>query len=301
MKIIKNLEEFIPEYQNMAISLGNFDGFHIGHRELIDELLSSPEEKKAVMTFDPHPLALIDRSVKIPLITPGESKYKMLLSQGIDYLFVMEFTEEFMKLSKEDFLKILVDKLRVTRIVVGFNYSFGYRGLGNADFLRSMQEKFDYTAVILDPVRIKNGVVSSTAVKKSILEGDFTLANAMLGRTFSVTGTVVHGKGLGKKIGLPTANLLLPEEQILPKNGVYAIHIIYDGKVYDGIANVGKNPTFGEEQIHIEAHILNFDEDIYGKEITVLFRKFIRGEQRFQGVEELVDQVRKDIASIDKI
>ncbi len=296
MRVIHDIDKFYPDYDSLALSLGNFDGCHLGHDKLIQTLKQSDCQKKAIMTFDPHPVTLFSKKEEvIKFITPGEERFRMLGMSEIDYLFVIPFTKEFSEMPYLSFLEKLLDSLRVKEIVVGFNYRFGHLGKGDAAVLKELALQYGYKATIVDPIMLDGKVISSTEIKNCIEEGKIDLANQMLGRAFSITGTVKKGKGLGKKIGFPTANVFPHKDQVLPKRGVYSAEVLYDDTIYKSLLNVGINPTFGQEQIHIEAYICDFEEDIYEKELTIYFNRFIRGERKFGSAKELAEQINRDL------
>jgi len=292
MTIYTHPDEYPVTGQDTAVCLGNFDGVHIGHRRLLAALAEAPEAHKTIVTFSPHPMSLL-REEPFTLITPGEERLRQLYSDGIDDILVLPFDRAFMQQDRGDFLRFLVSRMQVKRIIVGFNYTFGYKGLGDAEYLLAMQEELGYTACILPAVLTESGsVASTTAAKKAIFEGDFDTAREILGRPYHLEGTVVRGKGLGSRIGIPTANFFVDEEQFLPQNGVFAVRARVRDRYFAGVMNLGTNPTFGKEGRHLEVHLINYPGDpIYGEKIRVEFYRFLRPEKKFPSAEALIERI----------
>jgi riboflavin kinase/FMN adenylyltransferase len=283
----------------LAMALGYFDGVHMGHREVIMEAKQKAETlglASAVMTFDPHPSVVLGKNIQhVQYITPLADKIKIIESLGIDYLFIVHFTPEFANLLPQEFIDQYVIGLNVKHVVAGFDYTYGRMGKGTMEtLLFHSREQFTYTIV---PKYSKGDEkVSSTRIRSLLKGGAMKELESLLGRNYTTTGTVIHGDKRGRTIGFPTANVEVNEEYILPPLGVYAVKIFVDGTWYQGVCNVGYKPTFKEDAIRpsIEVHILDFDQDIYGHEVTIEWHLYLRKEQKFSGIEELVAQIEKD-------
>lgn len=305
MKIFYGLDELKSPLKNPVLTIGNFDGVHKGHKALFSKVKERAEHIdgiSAVMTFDPHPLKIMNRNSSPPIITPTPQKIELIEESGIDVLLCIKFTKDFASITAEDFVEnILVKRLGIKEIVVGYDYSFGYKRQGNIKLLKEMGEKYGYIVHVLSPVKINNTLVSSTTIRKLIMEGRLHEARPLLGRDYQVRGTVVKGKNRGARLlGFPTANLRLIDE-LIPKTGVYAVKLNFDNHTYDGVTNIGYNPTFDDKTLCIETHILDFSGDLLGKTIMINFIERLRDEKRFDGVDELATQISKDIEDAREI
>jgi len=307
MKIITSLEDTIDFEKNQTgVALGNFDGLHIGHQTLIVnlvEICKKKQLKSVVYTFRNHPKSLTDKNHQFKKIFSSEKKFNLLRELGVDYICYIEFNEEQRTLMPEQFIqKILKEKLNMGHAVVGFDYRFGYGAQGDIHLLKEFQEKYSYGLTVIEPVKIQDEVISSTSIRNFIREGNFQKANLFLGRHHSISGTVIKGKGLGKKFGIPTANISVESDLILPSYGVYFTKCIVENTIYCGITNVGNNPTVAgnENAVNIETHIFDFDKDIYGKEIEIFFYQKCRDEKKYSSVDSLVKQVKQDMVSAKK-
>lgn len=286
--------------KNTGVGLGNFDGLHIGHMALINTLISECRLnglQSVVYTFNKHPDTMLRKALISPLITTNEMKTRLLASTGLDTLCYQEFDEAFSRLSPEEFIKtILVDKLKIRLAVVGFNYRFGYMGKGDVEFLKRSGEKLGFRVIVVPPVKVNLEVVSSTLIREYIKRGKIERVFQLLGRHFSLYGTVVDGRRVGRTLGFPTANITAHPEMVVPANGVYITKTKYEDRWVNSITNVGIAPTLRNESVFsIETHLLDFNEDIYGKDIEVCFIHKLRGERKFENVEALKKQVAIDI------
>ncbi len=284
-----------------AIALGNFDGVHLGHQELIKEMIKIAKKNgytSSVLMFDNHTKSVIDG--KGPsLITCKKQRYDIIQALGVDLVYTMEFNQYIMKLSPEEFVtKVLIEKLNVKAVVVGNDYRFGYMACGDSQTLRELGREYGIEVKILEPLYIDGEIVSSTRVRKSILNGDIKLANKLLGRNYSIMGKVVQGKKIGNKLGFPTANMDPLGNYVLPKNGVYRTETIVDGIKYLSVSSVGYNPTFREDTIKIESHILGFARNIYDLNIELIFIEYLRDEKKFDTIELLKEQIWKDVKRV---
>ncbi len=298
MKIITSLEQLHSLDKPCVIALGTFDGLHLGHKDVImsaKEYAASRGEKLAVFTFSNHPLAFINpKSVPATLITQ-EQKYAYLEKWGVDLLIDIPFDAKLASLLPDKFLEKL-QAVNFNCLVVGENFTFGYKGAGNIATLAAYAKQNDCELIVRKLVSDNGTVISSTAIRQLIATGEVEQAKHMLGRAYALTGIVAVGNRRGNLLGFPTANLELQgSKAAVPAGGVYAVKVSTLDGIHLGMANIGKNPTFGDvEDARLEVNIFDFNEDIYGKEITVAFYKRIRGEQKFCGVEQLVLQIGKD-------
>ncbi len=286
-----------------AVALGNFDGVHRGHQQLLDETVRAAERlggDAVVLTFDPHPAAVLAPALAPTLITTRDRKLELFAERGITATVLEPFTRELAALTPEQFVaQVLVQTLGARHVVVGFDFTFGRKRAGTTAVLRAAGDAAGFTTQVVDAVRIGDVVASSTNVRDFVSAGDMAGARRMLGRNFDVEGQVVHGDGRGRTIGIPTANVA-SETQLSPARGVYAVWAtILDAARptrHAGVANLGTKPTFTEgDQVCLEVHLLDFDQDLYDRRVRVEFVQRLRGERRFSGVDALVEQIRLDI------
>lgn len=285
------------------IALGNFDGLHKGHLTLIDKVIDLAKENKGksiIYTFENHPKTLIDSNAKINLLLDNNNKEELLKDRNVDIVYLEKFTEEFMKKSPEDFIAYIVEKFKIKGIVVGFNYRFGYKNMGDTNLLKELSSKYNFEVFIMEPCKLKDKVISSTRIRKELLEGNIEDSNKMLTRPYFLEGKVVSGKQIGRTIGFPTANLEYSKFALLPKEGVYYTNIMWNDKIFKGITSVGNNPTVNGKNITVETFILEFNKDIYGDTIKVFFLKKIRDNKKFNSLEELKTQLSKDKSFSEK-
>jgi len=301
MEVIYNSINGDNKIKNAAgVGLGNFDGLHIGHMTLINTLINECKFfglDSVVYTFKKHPENILRKKLFTPLITTVNKKIQLLSETSLSYLYFDEFNETFSRMKPEKFVKdILVDRLNIRLAVAGFDYRFGYKGSGDVELLKELGEKYNYRVIIIPPVKIDNEVVSSTLIRSNIAKGNMDKVFKLLGRHYSISGKVQNGRRIGNTLGFPTANIQPESYLTIPQKGVYITKTLIDGILYEGITNVGSNPTISEQDfISIETHIFDFDEDIYGKDIEVFFISKVRNEKKFKSKDELVQQVKKDI------
>lgn len=296
MIIIDNDSQDVRKFNNY-IALGSFDGLHVGHLSLIYKVVELAENnngKSMVFTFKNHPKSFIDEANSPKLLIDNKKKTEVLNKNGIDIVCFKEFDYEFMKMSPKEFVEFLVLKYNAKGIVVGFNYKFGYKNLGNIELLKELQEQYGYELYVMDACLYKEEIVSSTRIRKAISDGDVLEASKMLNRPYSLIGEVIDGRKIGRTIGFPTANLKYDKNFILPGIGVYYTNIKVNNKIYKGITSVGSNPTVKGKKITVETYILDFDKDIYGEIVEVSFIKKIRNEKKFNGLDQLKAQIEKD-------
>ncbi len=308
MKIIQDLETIKTPFKSAVITIGNFDGVHIGHQALFHEVIEradSLDGTAIAMTFDPHPIRVISKNGHPPLITLVEQKMELIEKAGIDVLICIPFTMDFAALSARHFVEdILVKRIGMKVIIVGQDYTFGNRREGNVDLLMQYADELGFEVTVADWIqssRIGNNRISSTAIRKLVINGQMKRAGKMLGRNYQIRGTVTRGRDRGGKLlGVPTANISLYDE-LCPRVGVYAVIVKHEGKRYPGVANIGYSPTFDDHVFTVEAHILNFKKDIYGEKIMVDFVQRLRDEKKFSSIDELAEQISQDIADGRKI
>lgn len=287
----------IPE---LVMALGYFDGVHLGHQKVIIEAKKAAIEKglkSAVMTFDPHPSVVLSKSSKqVEYITPLKHKVDFIANMGIDYLFIVRFSNEFADLLPQEFVDQYIIGLNVKHAVAGFDFTYGKMGKGNMETMPfHSRKKFTYSVV--PELSANCEKISSTLIKSLIRDGQMERLPSLLGRYYTTTGTVVHGDKRGRTIGFPTANIDLAEEYLIPPLGVYSVRLLVKGKYHEGVCNVGYKPTFNKDMSDrpvIEVHIFEFNEDIYGQTVTIEWHMHLRREQKFSGIEELVAQIEKD-------
>ena len=283
-----------------GVGLGNFDGLHIGHMALINTLIREAQLNNlcsVVYTFTRHPENILRKKLITPLLLTEQKKIELLSEINLDCLYFDDFNEEFSRLSPEDFVKkVLIDKLNIKLAVVGYDYRFGYMGQGDVEFLKELGKKYGFRVVVIPPIKCANEVISSTRIRQSIIKGELETSYKLLGRNYSITAEVVSGRRIGNTIGFPTANIHPERFLVLPANGVYITKTLLDGKLYNSMTNVGYNPTFEDvKEKTVETHIIDFNQDIYGKKIEVFFLKKIRDEKKFESVELLKQQISKDM------
>ncbi len=288
--------------ENLAIALGFFDGVHLGHKAVINAAVDYAKKnniKSAVVTFRQSPYVALN-NVKPNYIITLEEKIKAIKKLGVDYLYLSDFTEDLAKQTASDYLKNLVDDLHPKMIATGFNHYFGYNKSGGVDYLRLMQQEYEYEFKEINPIKLNEDVISSTAIRKALSNGDIPKANSMLGYRFYVKNEVIKGRQIGRTIGFKTANLKMPEKMINIPDGVYAVEVEVLGKKHMGIANFGSNPTVTDDsQKLLEVHIIGFNQDIYGELVKVSFLVKIRNEKKFQSLTELKTQIEKDIECLE--
>ena len=277
-----------------------FDGVHFGHQSIINQLNTVAKNKNlesAILTFWPHPRIIFNPEDDLKLLNTIEEKTYFLEKHGIQHLFLQEFNEEFRNLTGEEFVKqILVDKLNVKYLIIGHDHTFGKNKSGNFDLLQSLSDELGFKVNQLEAIQQNDLNVSSTKIRIALSEGRIKDANEMLGYNYPLTGKVIHGKKLGRTIGYPTANIEVPINKLLPKSGAYVVEVYIDNQFYKGMLSVGTNPTIDDKSksLHTEVYILDFDQDIYDRQITIKFRDFLHDEIKFEGLEKLIEKLDED-------
>lgn len=290
----------LPVFRNAVITIGTFDGVHLGHRVILDEVVKHAADmngESILLTFEPHPRKLLFPDQPLKLLTPLEEKIALITAAGIQHVVVVPFTKEFAALSADAYIKdFLVKKFEPACIVIGYDHHFGSDRKGNIEMLKAYAGDYHYQLYEIPAQLIDEAAVSSTKVRNAVTEGRIADANAMLGRNYSLAGKVVKGAQLGRTLGFPTANLVpIDPEQLVPANGVYAVRIKYNEVWYDAMLNIGIRPTVSRDlQLHIEAHLFDFSSDLYDQELELAFVERLRDEQKFPSIDALREQLVKD-------
>jgi riboflavin kinase/FMN adenylyltransferase len=296
MEYIAGKTEF--SFKNTAVTLGKFDGLHLGHQQLIDLVISYKKQGLSAVLFSflMHPGNLFS-DIEFELIYTEEEKLAKLSHSGIDILISYPFTEATKNMEPEDFIReVLIEKLDAKVIVVGSDYRFGSQRRGDVTLLKKLEMVYGYQVIVCEKQKWKNKVISSTAIRNALKDGRIEDANEMLGKPYMIRGEVIHGRRIGRTIGMPTTNLAPPNTKLLPPCGVYASKTLINGVYYNGVTNIGYKPTVGEEEyIGVETFIFDYENDLYGKMLEVELFSFIRPELKFSSLEELTMKMREDI------
>lgn len=306
MRVYKDSSEFVKE-KKAVITVGSFDGLHIGHLKILEKLLDISRKingTSVLLTFEPHPRSVIAKDFTLKILTTLDEKKLLLEKIGIENLIVQKFTKEFSQMTSDEFIKnILVDNIGTAHIVIGHDHKFGKDRLGDEEKLRSLGKQYNFDVTSVDAETIDEQVVSSTKIRNALADGDIQKANLFLARKYSLSGTVVKGTQRGRLLGFPTANIQLDDEnKAVPKNGVYVVSCSCRNENFFGIMNIGFRPTFeNNEQLIIEVYLLNFNDDIYGESISINFIKRLRDEKKFESKEKLINQIELDVQAAKEI
>ena len=298
MKTIHGIENF-PASEGSIVTIGTFDGVHLGHQQILKQLIDTSQQSKlksVLLTFFPHPRMVLQPDISMHLIQTIEEREKALRKTGLDYLVIHPFSEKFSRLSADDYVKqVLVDKLNVRKVVVGYDHRFGRNRTASLEDMYNYADIYDFEVIEIDAKKIKSTAVSSTKIRKAIDQGDIALANSYLGDPFTLEGVVVHVDKRGRELSYPTANIELQNKhKIIPKQGVYLIQSDIDNQVVYGMMNIGTKPTFDTTNPSIEVHFFDWNGDLYDQTLQVKLLKWIREEQKFDSVEELQAQIHAD-------
>ena len=298
MKIYRSIEDY-DEDKRSVVTIGTFDGIHLGHQKILSRLIKSSKNKdlnSVVLTFFPHPRIILNKYNEVKMIDTLDEKIIHLNEIGIDSLIIHPFDKNFSLLSANQFIKdFLVDKLKIKHIIIGYDHRFGKGREASVTDLKNYADDYDFTVEEIKAQEIEKITVSSTKIRNSINQGDIKTTEKYLGRYFNLKGKVVKGDGLGKKINYPTANIFIEETyKIIPKDGVYLVETIIKDKLFKGMMNIGHRPTIGTNVKSIEVHLFNFNEDIYGKVISIKMISKIRDEKKFSSIQALKEQLVKD-------
>ena len=299
MRIIKDLEE-IQRDEMSVITLGTFDGLHLAHQKIVEEVINKANQingRSLLLTFDPHPRKVIPGRNDVKLLSTLEEKILVLEKLGLDNLFVINFTVEFSKQSPEEFVKkYLVDGIGLKEIIIGYDHHFGKGRDGDFQLLQDMGKKFNFEVSLIPEYSVDGEIVSSTKIRNALMEGDVVKAGKMLGRLYSFKGIIVRGDGRGRKLGFPTANISVSDEdKLIPAKGIYAAECTVQNQKYYGLLSLGSRPTFHKDgDVIPEFYIFDFDKDIYDEIMNVELVEKIRNEEKFNSVDELISQMKKD-------
>ncbi|MBT8254472.1 MAG: bifunctional riboflavin kinase/FAD synthetase [Flavobacteriaceae bacterium] len=298
MKITSALESAFES--GTVVTIGTFDGVHIGHKKIIERLVAKAKEEQlqsVVLTFFPHPRMVLHQDSQIKLLNTIEEKSQRLEALGLDHLVIKKFTPEFSRSTALEFVEdLLVNKLKTKHLIIGYDHRFGRNRAANIDDLREFGKNFDFEVIEISAQEINEVAVSSTKIRHALQEGNVKMANRYLGHPYMLSGRVVHGQGLGKELKFPTANLQIAENyKLIPKPGVYVVRSQIDGKRVYGMMNIGTKPTVNVDgDQYIEIHLFDFNRDIYGEDLRIEVLNWIRSEQKFESVEALKLQLKKD-------
>ncbi|RTY90878.1 bifunctional riboflavin kinase/FAD synthetase [Flavobacterium sp. GT3R68] len=298
MKVFNSISEFACP-KKTVVTLGTFDGVHLGHQKIIDRLLNSASNnnlESVVLTFSQHPRAVLHVDSNIKLLNSNLEKSALLEKKGIDNLIIHPFDAQFSELTGEEFVRtVLVEKLNIQKIIIGYDHRFGKNRNSNIDDLIVYGKQYDFEVEQISAKEINDVSISSTKIRNAITEGEITLANKYLGYYYFLSGPIIKGKQLGKTIGFPTANIKIEEaSKLIPKNGVYVVKSILNNREIFGMMNIGTNPTVDGKNLSIEVHFFDFNNDLYNQKITVSILKRLRSEQKFDSVGLLQAQLEKD-------
>lgn len=299
MRVIFNYKRYHKMKQPVAIALGTFDGMHRGHRELISQLYKLKLKNGydiMVYTFLEHPLNRLNPDKAPPQIMTIYEKMLFFNRTNIDWLVLNPFDAEFATMSPKSFIEdFLLSRYNVQAIVVGYNFRFGFQREGDVQFLKDMSQSYGFKLIVVPPISLGGNIISSTLIRKYIQEGQIKEANSCLGAAYSIYGKVIHGYGRGKTLGFPTANLKFNLKKVIPKFGVYITKVYVGDKKYWGVTNIGKNPTFQNQGINLETHLIDYKGNLYGKKLKIEFVHRLREEKVFSNIEDLKRQINKDI------
>jgi riboflavin kinase/FMN adenylyltransferase len=306
MNVYYGIQEF-KKLENAVVTSGTFDGVHLGHQKIINrlnEVAKLTNGESVVITFYPHPRSVISPDNQIVrLLSTLDEKIELLEKSGVNNLLIIPFTREFSELSSEEFIqKILIQTIGTKTLVIGYDHRFGKNREGGFDYLKLNKEKYGFNIEEISRQDIENVAVSSSKIRKALQEGDVPSADHFLGRNYSLSGVIVKGKQLGRTIGFPTANIQVREiAKLIPSDGVYAVKVYYNEIVFGGMLNIGNRPTVDGTFQTVEVNIFDFDQEIYGENLTVEFLKKLRNEQKFNGLDELKTQIAKDKITCEQI
>ena len=307
MKIYNNFSDFV-KVPNAIVTIGTFDGVHLGHQAILKDMVKTAKEiggETVVITFYPHPRQVLNiNAANLRFITTQEEKLQLLEKSGVDNVVVVNFTKEFSRVSSEDFIRdYIIEHINPVKLVIGYDHHFGNNRMGDFSLLSEMQNKYNFKVQRIEAHDVENIAVSSTKIRHSLQQGDVSRANALLGYQFSYIGKVVSGNKIGREIGYRTANIEVEKEfRLIETSGVYATYVDYEGKEYKSMTYIGKKPTINNDEIeNIEVHLFDFDGDLYDKDIKVRFVARVRGEQKFESLDALKKQLQIDEKNIREI
>jgi len=297
MQVEKELAELSPK-KDMLLTIGVFDGVHLGHKYLISQLTELARQQSllsGVVTFHQHPQEILSPQTKLPFLTDPARRANLLKNEGVEAIITLSFIRELAQLSARQFVSLLKKYLRMRGIVIGPDFALGRNREGSPNTLRTLGQDMNFSVTVIPPIMVNGEVVSSTAIRRTLADGDMKRVVNLTGRPFSLHGRVITGSGRGIELGFPTANLDVDSEQALPAEGVYATWAYIDDKAYQSMTNIGKRPTFGGSERTIEVYVLNYHSDLYGRELKIDIIDRLRDEKQFDTVEELKKQITEDV------
>ncbi|MFH1031434.1 MAG: bifunctional riboflavin kinase/FAD synthetase [Chloroflexota bacterium] len=300
---IEELDKIAPK-RDTLLTVGVFDGIHLGHKYLIARLIERAKNENllaGVVTFKEHPRQLISPENRPRLLASLDERIKLLKDEGVDFVVALSFTPELANLTARDFVSLLKKHLRMRGLIIGPDFALGRNREGNIERLRRLGEEMGFTVTAIPPVKLKGETVSSTTIRKALADGDMRKVSSLLGRSFYLQGEVISGVSRGQKLGFPTANLEVDDLQAVPQDGVYATRTRTNGEVYKSVTNIGWRPTFQGKERTIETHLIDYRGDLYGKELKIDIIERLRGEKRFKGPEELKKQITEDIKEARRV
>jgi riboflavin kinase/FMN adenylyltransferase len=303
MEIEQELANIVPQGETL-LTIGVFDGVHVGHRYLLEKLQQRAAEKNllgGVVTFNPHPQSVLHPHNQLPWLSNLEDRVRAFQELGVNIVAVLTFTPKVAQLSAREFISLLKKHLKMQGIMMGPDFVLGRGGEGNINLLRTLGREMKFSVEVIPPYTINGEVVSSTLIRQALIQGDMRRIERLMGRCFYLRGKVITSDKRGRVLGFPTANLDIKPRQALPGNGIYATITQVDGKQFPSATNIGIRPTFGEREKTVETHLLNYQGDLYGKEIRVEFVQKLRDEQRFPSSEELKIQIEKDVRKVEAL
>ena len=299
MRIISSLDDYNPPWEGCVLTMGDFDGIHRGHRKLIKKTLQQAKADglaSVLLTYEPSPKKVLGRYEYDGTLYTKAEKIMILKNFPLEAVIFLPFDEKIAKITAKDFLqKILLDQLKTRRIIIGYDHKFGRNRRGNHHYLKLAQSRYHFDVRLIKVVKRFNRIASSSLIKDLLRAGKIKEVGELLGAPYFILGKVIPGKQRGRELGVPTANLKVPADKLIPKKGVYFCTARFDGHTFKAVVNIGQNPTFENTDLSIEAHLLDFDMDIYDKTLTLFFIKRLRDEKRFSGLDELKREINKDI------
>jgi len=297
MPIEEELARLSPK-KDTLLTIGVFDGVHLGHKYLISQLKEHARQQNllaGVVTFRQHPQEVLSPQTKLPFLTDLDERTNLLKNEGVDTIITLSFTSEFAQLSAREFVSLLQKHLRMRGMVIGPDFALGQNREGNANTLRTLGQEMNFSITVVPPIVINDEVASSTAIRKALANGDMKKVHQLIGRPFSLRGRVIAGAGRGVKLGFRTTNLDIDPEQALPADGVYVTWAYVDDKAYQSMTNIGRRPTFGNNERNVEVLILNYNSDLYGRELKIDIIERLRDEKKFDTIEQLKKQIAEDV------
>jgi riboflavin kinase/FMN adenylyltransferase len=305
MQVYRSVNEF-PKLAKATVTSGTFDGVHLGHKKILKTLIDTAKasnSESVVITFWPHPRMVLQPDQNTKLLASLEEKIELIANEGPDHLIIIPFTRDFSNQSSEEFIKeVLVKKIGTKHLIIGYDHRFGKNREGSFEYLKNYSKDFGFSVIEIPREDIDHIGISSTLIRNSLRCGELEKATTLLGKPYFITGLVVHGEKIGRKLGFPTANIQLSEtSKLLPQDGVYAVEVIWNNNTYQGMMNIGFRPTV-EGSIHImEVHLFDFTEDLYGEQLRVNFIKYIRSEKKFSSLDELKNQLSIDKQIVEEV